>query len=175
MNALAQGKAAMHLAASSAYWFCRSAATVDPESIRVAPSPMGPGGHRMMNFFDMALSLNADSRNMEAAWTVLQFITSNKVQRAQAQAGITSVPRISLVMSDELKAQYPEEDLQVVLDSLKEAEPEYMPKIPEYVEVCEILGTACSETVAGIREVEDALSEAQESITDIMEGAGYYG
>ncbi|MCZ7543011.1 MAG: sugar ABC transporter substrate-binding protein [Anaerolineae bacterium] len=174
MNALAQGKVAMHLAASSAYWFCRSAATVDPESIRVAPSPMGPGGHRMMNFFDMALSINMDSQNMEAAWTVLQFVTSNKVQRAQAAAGITSVPRVSLVMSDELKAIYPEEDLQVILDALKEAEPEYMPKIAEYVELCDVLGTACSETVAGIREVPEALNEAQEMISEIMEQAGYY-
>lgn len=174
MGALAEGKAAMHLAASSAYWFTRSTATFDSEDIGIAHSPMGPGGHRMMNFFDMALAMNADSKNKDAAWLTLQFITSNEVQKNQAAAGITAVPRISLVMSDELKAIFPEEDLQMVVDTLKEAEPEYMPKIPEYVELCEILGTAASEVVAGTKSAEDALNAAQEEINQIMEDAGYY-
>jgi multiple sugar transport system substrate-binding protein len=135
---------------------------------------MGPGGHRMMNFFDMALAINHDSKNLDAAWKALQFITSNQVQKNQAAAGITSVPRISLVLSDELKAQYPEEDLNMVLESLKTAEPQYMPKIPEYVELCDILGTAASEVVAGLKTAKEALDDAQSRITDIMVEAGYY-
>lgn len=174
MDSLAQGKAAMHLAASSAYWYTKSTATINPEDIGIAPSPMGPGGHRMMNFFDMALAINNDSKNPEASWLVLQFLTSNKVQEAQAAAGITALPRISLVLSDALKAKYPEEDLQMVLDTLKESEPAYMPKIPEYVEICEILGTAASEVVAGTKTAQEALDEAQVQITKIMEDAGYY-
>lgn len=174
MDALAQGKAAMHLAASSAYWYTKTTATINPDDLGIAPSPMGPAGHRMMNFFDMALALNNDSKNPEAAWLTLQFITSNKVQAAQAAAGITAVPRISLILSDALKAQYPEEDLQMIVDTLREAEPEYMPKIPEYVEICEILGTAASEVVAGTRTAKEALDEAQAKITEIMQAAGYY-
>ena len=174
MGALAQGKAAMHLAASSAYWFTRATATIDAENIGIAPSPMGPGGHRMMNFFDMALSINKDSKNKDEAWLVLQFITSMQVQKAQAEGGITSIPRISLVLSDPLKALYPEEDLQVILDTLGDAESEYMPKIPEYVELADILGTAASEVVAGTKTAEEALNEAQILIDQIMEDAGYY-
>ena len=174
MGALAQGKAAMHLAASSAYWFTRATATIDAENIGIAPSPMGPGGHRMMNFFDMALSVNKDSKNKDEAWLVLQFITSMQVQKAQAEGGITSIPRISLVLSDPLKALYPVEDLQIVLDTLGDAESEYMPKIPEYVELADILGTAASEVVAGTRTAEEALNEAQILIDQIMEDAGYY-
>ena len=174
MGTFAEGKAAMHLAASSAYWFTRSSASFDPEDVGIAPSPMGPGGHRMMNFFDMALAINHDSKNLDAAWKALQFITSNQVQKNQAAAGITSVPRISLVLSDELKAQYPEEDLNMVLESLKTAEPQYMPKIPEYVELCDILGTAASEVVAGLKTAKEALDDAQSRITDIMVEAGYY-
>ncbi len=174
MDTLAQGKAAMHLAASSAYWYTKTTATINPDDLGIAPAPMGPGGHRMMNFFDMALALNNDSKNPDAAWLTLQFLTSNKVQSAQAAAGITAVPRISLILSDTLKAQYPEEDLQMIVDTLREAEPEYMPKIPEYVEICEILGTAASEVVAGTRTAKDALDEAQVKITEIMQAAGYY-
>jgi len=122
----------------------------------------------------MALSLNADSKHKDEAWLALQFITSNQVQKAQAEAGITAIPRVSLIMSDALKAKYPEEDLQVVLDALKEAEPQYMPKIAEYVEICDILGTAASEVVAGTKTAEDALNEAQVTIEQIMTDAGYY-
>jgi len=174
MGALAQGKAAMHLAAASAYWYTRQTATISAEDIGIAPSPMGPGGHRMMNYFDMALSMNADSKHKDEAWLVLQFITSNQVQAAQAEAGITAIPRVSLIMSDALKAKYPVEDLQVVLDSLKEAEPQYMPKIAEYVEICDVLGTAASEVVAGTKTAKDALDAAQVEVEQIMTDAGYY-
>jgi len=174
MNALAQGKAAMHLAASSAYWYTRMTGTVPPEDISIALSPMGEGGHRMMNFFDLGLSINADSAEKEAAWTVLQFITSAQVQQAQAAGGITALPRISLVMSDELKAIYPVEDLELVLETLETAESDYMPKIPEYTEICNILGTAASEVVAGTIGAKEALDAAQVEITQIMEDAGYY-
>lgn len=174
MDSLAQGKAAMHLAASSAYWYTRATATFNPEDIGIAYSPMGPGGRRMMNFFDLGLSLNKDSAHKEAAWKVLQFFTSQEVQKAQAAAGITALPRISLVMSDDLKAKFPVEDLQLVLDTLKTAESDYMPKIPEYTELCNILGTAASEVVAGTTTAKVALDAAQAQILQIMEDAGYY-
>lgn len=174
MGALAQGKAAMHLAASSAYWFTRATATIDAADIGIARSPMGPGEHRMMNFFDMALSINKDSKNKDESWLVLQFITSMQVQLAQAEGGITAIPRISLVLSEPLQAIFPLEDLQTVLDTLGDAEPEYMPKIPEYVEIADILGTAASEVVAGTKTAEDALNAAQVLIDQIMEDAGYY-
>jgi multiple sugar transport system substrate-binding protein len=174
MGAFAEGKAAMHLAASSAYWYTRSIATFDPNDVGIAPSPMGPGGHRMMNYFDLGLSINKDSKNKEASWLVLQFITSAEVQKAQAAAGITALPRISLVMSPELQAKFPVEDLQMVLETLKTAESDYMPKIPEYTELCDILGTAASEVVAGSKTAKEALDAAQEQITQIMEDAGYY-
>lgn len=174
MDALGQGKAAMHLAASSAYWYTRSTGTVPSEDIGIAPSPMGPGGHRMMNFFDLGLSINADSESKDAAWLVLQFMTSDEVQKAQAAGGITSLPRISLVMSPDLLEIYPEEDLQMVLDTLETAESEYMPKIPEYTEICNVLGVAASEVVAGSVSAEEALNAAQGQIEMIMEEAGYY-
>ena len=174
MDTFAQGKAAMHLAASSAYWYTKQTSTINPDDIGIAFAPMGPGGHRMMNFFDMALALNNDSKNPDAAWLTLQFLTSNKVQAAQAKGGITAVPRISLIMGDDLKSLYPTEDLQLLVDTLRGAEPEYMPKIPEYVEICEILGTAASEVVAGTKTAKQALDAAQEKITEIMTAAGYY-
>jgi ABC-type glycerol-3-phosphate transport system substrate-binding protein len=174
MGAFAEGKAAMHLMASSAYWYTRSVATIDPDDVGVAPVPVGPAGKPIQSFFDIGLSINADSENKEAAWEVLQFMTSFEVAKAQADAGITSVPHIPLLLGDELKAQYPEEDLQVLADSLEMADPTFMPKIPEYVELCEILGTAASEVVAGTKTAEDALNDAQEQINQIMEDAGYY-
>lgn len=174
MGAFAEGKVAMHLIASSAYWYTRSIATFDPNDIGVAPVPVGPAGKPIQAFFDIGLSINADSKNKEEAWQVLQFMTSYEVAKAQANAGITSVPQISLLLGDELKALYPEADLQVLLDSLKSADPTFMPKIPEYVELCDILGTAASEVVAGTKTAEEALNAAQEQINKIMEDAGYY-
>jgi ABC-type glycerol-3-phosphate transport system substrate-binding protein len=174
MGAFAEGKAAMHLMASSAYWYCRSVATIDPNDVGVAPVPVGPAGKPIQSFFDIGLSINADSKNKEAAWQVLQFMTSAQVAKAQAEAGITSLPKISLLLGEELQAYYPLDDLQVLLDALEMADPTFMPKIPEYVELCDILGTAASEVVAGTKTAEEALNDAQEQINEIMENAGYY-
>ncbi len=60
------------------------------------------------------------------------------------------------------------------MKALKAADPTFMPKIPEYVELCDILGTAASEVVAGTNTAEEALNDAQEQINQIMEDAGYY-
>jgi len=54
------------------------------------------------------------------------------------------------------------------------AEPEYQPYIPEYVELCYILGTACSDVIAGTRTAKRALDDANKKIYDIMKAAGYY-
>lgn len=174
MGAFAEGKAAMHLMASSAYWYTRSIATFDPADVGVAPVPLGPAGKPIQAFFDISLSINADSQVKEAAWEVLQFLASRQVQQKQAEGGITSVPQVSLLLGDELKAKYPEADLVILKDALALADPTYMPKLPEYNEICDILGTAASEVVAGTRTAEEALNEAQEQINEIMENAGYY-
>jgi multiple sugar transport system substrate-binding protein len=174
MQAFAEGKAAMHLMASSAYWYTRSIATFDANDIGVAPVPIGPAGKPIQSFFDISLSINVDSKNKDAAWEVLQFLSSPTVQKAQAESGITSVPQVSLLLGDELKAKYPEADLVVLKNALEEADPTYMPKIPEYNEICDILGTAASEVVAGTTTAKDALDDAQTRINKIMEDAGYY-
>jgi len=54
------------------------------------------------------------------------------------------------------------------------ANPEYMPHIPEYPEVCEIIGTQISRVVTGEIEAETAMKEAYEQMYKVLDLAGYY-
>ena len=48
------------------------------------------------------------------------------------------------------------------------------PKIPEYAQVNDVIGLAMSEVIAGQKDAQTALDEAEEKIEQIMRKAGYY-
>ena len=48
------------------------------------------------------------------------------------------------------------------------------PKIPEHAQVNDVIGLAMSEVIAGQKDAQTALNEAEEKIDQIMRKAGYY-
>ena len=63
---------------------------------------------------------------------------------------------------------------EVTLASLEESVPEYRPRIPNWTEVGDRLGVALSEVISDQRSAEEALTEANKDITQMMEDAGLY-
>jgi len=62
----------------------------------------------------------------------------------------------------------------IAWDNIAKSSPDYRPRIPEYWEIGDILGSAVEEVLVGIKPAEKALDEAQSEIVDIMKGAGYF-
>jgi multiple sugar transport system substrate-binding protein len=173
-EAFARGKTAMYVSGNSIYWYAKSITTLDKDNFGVALAPRGPSGRRAQEFFSHSYGINADSENKRASWKVLQLIASSQIQKAQAKAGVTSLPKMSILLGAELRKIHPLKDLYILWEAMKLAQPEYMPKVREFVEINDIIGTATSRVIAGEITAEAALREANTEILDIMTSSGYY-
>ena len=119
------------------------------------------------------MGINADSKNIEAAWLFLQWMTSKDVQmRTMIEGGNTGITSVSAMASEEFSKTYP--GVPVILEALKLANPDYMPHIAEYPELCEAIGTQISRSVTGEASVEDAMKIAYDDMYKVLEQAGYY-
>lgn len=136
--------------------------------------PAGPVTERYAShLFTAGMGINADSRSKEAAWLFLQWMTSQDVQMRTMLVGHrTGLTSESVLGSEEFGSTYP--GVPVILRALQLANPEYMPHIPEYPEVCEIIGTQISGVVAGEIKAEAAMEKASDQIYKVLDLAGYY-
>jgi len=125
------------------------------------------------HLFTAGMGINADSRHKDAAWLFLQWMTSKDIQMRTMLVGHrTGLTSESVLRSEEFRSTYP--GVPVILRALELANPEYMPHIPEYPELCEIIGTQISRVVAGEIDAETAMKQAYDQMYKVLELAGYY-
>jgi ABC-type glycerol-3-phosphate transport system substrate-binding protein len=123
--------------------------------------------------FTAGMAINADSKNVDGAWLFLQWMTSKEVQQRSVGMGNTGITSVSVLQSEEFRSAYPTA-VPVILRAMELANPEYMPHIPEYPELCEIIGTQISRVVAGEATPEEAMKVAYDEMYKVLEQAGYY-
>lgn len=177
MNLYAQGKAAvvMPSAINAFAGIPGSEIAAVKEHSAFAPSPIGPSGKAVQSFWTFSVGVSAFSKNKDAAYKTLAFMTSEDTMRAFAESigwPYTTYP--SIMHSPTLTGKWPAETLNAVEASFTEADPHYFPYIPELTEFMDKIGTAASSSIAGTASVDDSLNELQSWATDRMTRAGYY-
>jgi len=179
-QAFTTGRAAMYGDATTLFFILKGGVqdnAFDPRSIVVAPSPIGPGGKPIQCYWSFLSGINSaiPAAKKLAAWQVLQLLSSEQFQLEGARGGSIASPRLSVFDSDILKEMYTPQQL-ATLSYIKEnlTDTTYMPKLPEYAELCDILGTAASAVIAGQKTAQEALDEANQDMYNVMKAAGYY-
>lgn len=129
-----------------------------------------------MPFGGFTLVINKHSRNVEAAWTFMKWLMSKEFDREWVQVpGTPGVPRrLSVVSDPELLAKYPY--FQLIYDAEHSGLADgvhYRSRLPEWVQIEDVLGLELNLAFTGEKLVEDALSDAAERINEIMKKAGY--
>jgi ABC-type glycerol-3-phosphate transport system substrate-binding protein len=173
---LAEGRAASFLGFSAMYWFVKSTTQLPLGSFKIALAPMGPV-RRMDTFWTFSYFLNKDSTKKDAAWKVLQLIASPQDMKEMAKTNlINTVPLKSLMEGDDIKTwtQTPDDDMATIIESFGVSTIDYAPMIPEYKDLCYMLGTAASQILAGEKTAQEALDQVQEDALKTMQDAGYY-
>jgi ABC-type glycerol-3-phosphate transport system substrate-binding protein len=118
--------------------------------------------------------INANAKNKEAAWLFLTYLTSPEMQEASAAAGVNPQPiRTATYDSAALAATAPADYLEAVQYALGHLNGAYKVLAPEEGEISAAMGLALSRVVSGQAEPADALSDANETITDVVTKAGY--
>ncbi len=180
-QAFVTGRAAMYVDATTLFFILRNqardAGVFDPRGVEIAPPPIGPAGKPVQCYWSFLFGINAaiPQEKKLAAWQVLQLFSSAQFQMEGAKGGSIASPRLSVLTGDILREMYTPQQLATLSYSKSHlTDPAYMPMIPEYSELCDILGTAASAVIAGQKTAQVALDEANESIHKIMKAAGYY-
>lgn len=171
--AFEQGKAAMTIDASVNAGFAE-----DPNTSTIA----GKVGYAVMpkavqygpNISPHALYISAFSDNKEATWLFLKWAI-NKETQAKALDILpiptgTSITVLNSEKYDEMFHVFKDAHI----ESLEVGNLDYVPKVPEVMEVTDLISLYISEALIGNMTVEEALSAAEKDVYELMKAAGYY-
>ncbi len=127
----------------------------------IAPAPVGKGlkPEYGVGGWGMAINADIDDKQKEAAWTFIKWLVSKPIHKEFNLEGAGSFMRISQMTDPDLTAKF--DFLPVVATTYENGNGEYRPRIPQYPEIQDILGSAVNAVLAGAAEPQAALDEAQ--------------
>jgi len=163
-NAFAQGQAAMTIAWTTGVFFF-----ADPAKSKIvdkwAVMPM-PGGYTVQGGW--SLTISADSKQKEAAWTWIKWATS--LERERELLGNMETPRLTLLRDPEVQTKWPNN--KVFLEGL-DASPVLMPQLSTTIEMFTKAAVHANDMLTGGKSPEEAARAIQQEFVDILTRAGY--
>jgi multiple sugar transport system substrate-binding protein len=169
-TAFLQGQAAMYLDSTTLAGVVRDPArskVVDKVSWALHPA----GVRRASQSGGLGLTIPKNAKNPEAAFLLMQWLTSKAQDKAVTRLG--GAPMRNSTLSDvELVRQYPE--FIVFREALKHSNPDWRPIIAVWDKInVQALGVGISEALTGKKTAEAALNDLVAPVTAIMREAGY--
>ena len=155
------------MAAFMQSWSVGAATYADPKisnvvgKFGIAVAPVTKGMTPQYGFGGWALAINADidKPKQDAAWTFIKWISSKKIHKEFNMMGAGGFTRKSEMTDPDLLAKY--DFLPVIAETFEHGNGDFRPRIPEYPEMQDILGTAVNSVLAGATTPKDALDKAQ--------------
>jgi len=128
-------------------------------AITVAPPGKGLPKKYGIGGWGMAINADIDAKQKEAAWLWIKWLTSPAVHKDFNLRGAGSYLRISETHDPELLAKFP--FLPVIDEVFANGDGEYRPRIPQYPQIQDLLGTAVNAVLIGNADPKKALDGAQ--------------
>lgn len=170
LNAFLHGQSAMYLDSTSIFGAVRNseASRVDGK-VSYALHPKGLRYSSQSGGLGLAIPRNA--KNAEAAFLLMQWLTSKAQDKAVARMG-GSPGRLSTITDIGLMRQFPE--YAILREQLKYADPDWRPIIPEWDAInVDHLGVAVHDALIGKKSPERALKDSVPKVLEIMKSGGY--
>ncbi len=133
--------------------------------VDVTAAPVSEGMEPKYGFGGWGIGINADSKNPDAAWEFIKWITSPEVQKEWIRNDGAPIRR-STLEDPELVAEYPWFPL--LLQSFEKGDGDYRPRIPQYSIIQDALGTAVNGYLVGEMSAQEALDQAQAQVESAM-------
>jgi multiple sugar transport system substrate-binding protein len=155
------------LAAQMQTWSVGAPGYFNPETskvvgnVAIAVAPPGKGLSKKYGVggWGMAINADIDPKKKEAAWLWIKWLTSPAVHKELNLRGAGSYLRVSETHDPELLAKFP--FLTVVDEVFVQGDGEYRPRIPQYPQIQDLLGTAVNAVLIGNADPKKALDGAQ--------------
>jgi len=114
--------------------------------------------------------ISSASKHKDEAYKLIKWLTNKENDKLDAQMG-TIACRLSTFHDPEILEQFP---FYTNIEKSLEGEVRTTPQVPEYAQVDDIIGVACSKAIAGQISAKEALDKAAEKVEELMKKAGYY-
>ena len=127
--------------------------------------------------FAMGYGINKDSKHKKAAWKFLKFLTGKQFMKHVLDNYATSLAIKDFRNGKEYRKMHPyltPSGKYVLEKNLDLINWNYMPHIPEYSIIADLLGTATSKVIAGEISAKEALKDLNISVYKLMKQSGYY-
>ena len=134
-----------------------------------APHPVGVRAASQTGGFGLAIPRNAE--NVEAAFLLMQWLTSREGDLAVAMAG-GNPSRFSTYQDAALNDRYPWSA--TFGEALADADPDWRPIIPPWGRINADIGTTMSQVLTEGLDPQEALDGIAERTQALMEEEGYY-
>ena len=134
-----------------------------------AMHPMGVRRGSQTGGFGIGIPANAE--NKEAAFLLMQWLTSKKGDKLTALAG-GNPSRFSTHADADVNEKFPH--MATFGEALKHADPDWRPIIPVWGKINADLGTTLSKVLTEDLDIQEALDGVAERTQAVMEEAGYY-
>jgi len=147
----------------------------DPDKSQVvgkvgwALHPMGTRRGSQTGGFGIGIPANAEHK--EAAFLLMQWLTSRKGDKMVALAG-GNPSRFSTHDDADVNAKFPH--MSTFGEALQHADPDWRPIIPVWGKINADLGTTLSKVLTEDLDIQEALDGVAERTRGVMEEAGYY-
>jgi multiple sugar transport system substrate-binding protein len=132
---------------------------VDHVAITTTPVAKGLPVKYGLGGWGMGINADIEPAKQDAAWQFIKWLTSAEVQKEFNMEGAGSYIRKSTLADPDLNKKYP--FLPVLAKSFENADGDYRPRIPQYPEIQDMLGTAVNAVLAGDADPKEALDEVQ--------------
>ena len=135
-------------------------------------TPIGPNGRVDPFFGSWGLGISVDSKNKEAAWVFIQWLTAKKQQLRTVKKGTPPVrhSQFQLPALKELQPWY----VELYDFFLNTANPDERIKIPEWGSLGEAMGLYGNQAWTGELSPEKALKKMERDWAKILKRGGYY-
>ncbi|KLU59074.1 putative ABC transporter-binding protein precursor [Peptococcaceae bacterium CEB3] len=164
-----QGKAAMIIDASNF-----GPRLEDPKESKIvgkvgfAMVPAGPAG-RFPSVYTAGLAIPKGSKHQADAWKFIEWATSKQTQLESAmKVSRADVTRQSVWEDPAYTQKYNNKDMmQIAVKSMNLANPDYLPRIPQFNKLSSIVGIAVSKVIAGTN-AQTAMNQAQDAAIQLF-------
>jgi len=133
--------------------------------VDIALAPVAKGMEPKYGFGGWGIGLNADSKNAEAAWEFIKWLSSPDIQKEWIRHDGAPIRRSTLEDPD-LNKEYPW--FPVLLESFEKGDGDYRPRIPQYSIIQDALGTTVNAYLVGEMSAQEALDQAQAQVEEAM-------
>lgn len=131
-----------------------------PPTAKGVPTQYGIGG------WGLAINADIDDAKKAAAWDFIKWIDSRPVHKDFNMRGAGSYIRKSELIDPDLLKKYP--FLPVVAEAFEKGNGDFRPRIPQYPEIQDALGTAVNAALVGNGDPKSELDTAQAAVAKLF-------